>query len=66
MLTGKPPQPAKVIRSEKQMSECLNDLENVWLKDSEFIANNKFSAADLWAACEIEQTSIYIRYDNNL
>lgn len=58
MLTGKPPLPAKVAKIEKRMSDSLDILENVWLKNSNFFANNEFSAADLWGACEVEQTSI--------
>lgn len=39
------------------MFQCLDLFENEWLANSDYLVNNKFSAADLWAACEIEQPS---------
>lgn len=37
------------------MIECLDQIENIWLKDKAFLANKEISVADIVAACEIEQ-----------
>lgn len=42
---------------EQRVSDCLDVIENEWLNEVDYLTNNQFSAADLWAACEIEQTS---------
>lgn len=49
----------KMIKEfEKLMEVNLGIMENVWLKDTPFVAGNEMTAADIFGACEIEQTSI--------
>lgn len=36
----------------------LNLIENLWLKDTKFLAGNNLTAADIFGACEIEQISM--------
>ncbi|GJQ73308.1 GstT1 [Trypoxylus dichotomus] len=54
----KPPNEKAIATSEQQMVECLNGFEKVWLARGPFIAGNEVTAADLWAACEVEQPRI--------
>lgn len=42
---------------EELMETNLNIMENIWLKDSYFVTGNSLTAADIFGACEIEQTS---------
>lgn len=41
----------------KEMEQSLKLMEKIWLKDSHFVTGNKLTIADLFGACEIEQTS---------
>lgn len=58
---GKTPDDDQIIASaEKQMSKTLDLIENLWLKPGHFISGtNKLSFADVLAACEIEQPSMF-------
>lgn len=48
----------KEIREfEKLLEDNMNILEDVWLKDTPYLTGNDMTAADIFAACEIEQTS---------
>ncbi|KAF2901871.1 hypothetical protein ILUMI_04312 [Ignelater luminosus] len=58
LLTGEPPNAKKVATYEKHLAECLSSMEELFLKDKPFIAGDKATAADIWAACEIEQPRI--------
>jgi len=40
----------------------LDQLENVWLKDTPYIAGQNISVADVLAACELEQPTM-VEYD---
>lgn len=60
ILFGKEPKSTTVARFEKGMEEVLNTIENIWLKDQNFIASNSITVADIFAACEIEQPSKYL------
>lgn len=63
LLKGKPPRPEKVTEFEARMVECLDQIENVWLKDDKlFLTGSKISVADLIGACEIEQPSKFFIY----
>lgn len=66
ILTGEEPSPEKLASFEQRMSDCLDVMENEWLKQTDYLVNNQFSAADLWAACEIEQLSMTIIFKENL
>lgn len=57
MLMGKVPEPEKAKQILQRMEATLDDLENIWLKDRKFLAGDKLTAADIWAACELEQPS---------
>lgn len=54
-MKGKPPKAEKVTESEKHMNNCLDFIENVWLKDNLFLTGDTISVADILGACEIEQ-----------
>ncbi|KAG7209023.1 hypothetical protein KM043_015188 [Ampulex compressa] len=55
LMRGTPPKPEKVAEFKKRMSDCLDLIETVWLKDKPFLIGNKISVADILGACEIEQ-----------
>lgn len=42
---------------ESKMIDVLDQMETHWLQDKQFINGDEISAADIWAACEIEQPS---------
>ena len=52
-----PEHDAKLI---SKMEEQLELLEKIWLKDTNFLAGQKLTAADLFGASEIEQTSKFL------
>jgi len=54
-MRGKPPKPEKVTELESHMSNCIDIIENVWLKDKPFLTGNMISVADIFCACELEQ-----------
>ncbi|KRT79584.1 Glutathione S-transferase, partial [Oryctes borbonicus] len=54
----KPPNERAIASAEQQMIDCLNGFETVWLAKGPFLTGNDITAADLWAACEIEQPRI--------
>lgn len=41
----------------KNMESQLKILEEIWLKDTRFVVGNEMTVADLFGACEVEQTS---------
>ncbi|KMQ97840.1 glutathione s-transferase theta-1 [Lasius niger] len=55
LMQNKPAKPEKVAVFEKRMSDCLDIIENVWLKDKQFLVGNTISVADIFCACELEQ-----------
>lgn len=59
MMSGKAPEPKKGEQILKRMEKTLDDLENIWLKENKFLTGDKLTAADIWAACELEQPSKY-------
>lgn len=56
-MTGEDPDEAFVRFFEKGMLTALDQMESLWLREQKFINGDQISAADLWAACEIEQSS---------
>lgn len=55
MITGKPAAPEVIAKYEKHLINCLDLLENIWLKDKPFLTGSEVSIADLLGACEVEQ-----------
>nr|XP_031829003.1 glutathione S-transferase theta-1-like [Nomia melanderi]XP_031829004.1 glutathione S-transferase theta-1-like [Nomia melanderi]XP_031829005.1 glutathione S-transferase theta-1-like [Nomia melanderi] len=58
IITGKPTVPEQIAKYEKQMVNCLDLLENVWLKQNLFLIGSEISIADLLGTCEVEQVRI--------
>lgn len=59
-VAGKSPDDDRIIASaEKQMEESLNMIEDLWLEPNSFIAGKNISFADILAACELEQPSMF-------
>lgn len=46
----------------KNMETQLKILEEIWLKDTKFLVDNEMTVADLFGACEVEQTRL-VQYD---
>lgn len=56
ILTGKPANPSRVEANKERMEGVLDLMENIWLAEgNKFITGSKLTAADIWAAAEIEQ-----------
>ncbi|XP_063704557.1 glutathione S-transferase theta-1-like [Culicoides brevitarsis] len=56
ILTGKPSAQDRVDEMKDRMEMALDTMEDVWLGEkNKFITGEKLTAADIWAACEIEQ-----------
>lgn len=55
LLTGKSMNPESLMQYEKRMMQTLDDLENFWLKDKNFLTGSEISIADILGSCEIEQ-----------
>jgi len=68
LKTGQAANIEKVTILEKRMTENLNLLENIWLKDKPFLCGDEISVSDLVAACEVEQPSkiINIYYNSEI
>jgi len=56
-MTGKPVNEEKVALQEKQMNITLDLIENIWLKDKQFLCGDDISISDIIGVCEIEQPS---------
>lgn len=54
-MRGTPPKPQKVAELESHMSNCIDIIETVWLKDKPFLTGDTISVADIFCACELEQ-----------
>lgn len=54
-MQNRPPNPEKVTQLETRMNDCLDIIENVWLKDKQFLVGNTITVADIFCACELEQ-----------
>lgn len=54
-MQNRPAKPEKVAKFESRMSNCLDIIENVWLKDTQFLIGNSISVADIFCICELEQ-----------
>ncbi|KAK3912178.1 Glutathione S-transferase theta-1 [Frankliniella fusca] len=58
MLTGQPPSEKSLQMFTERMNTSLDNFENLWLGDGRpYLTGNQISAADIFAACEIEQVA---------
>jgi len=55
-MNGKPVNEQRIAQQEKQINITLNLIENVWLKDKQFLCGDDISISDIIAICEIEHT----------
>lgn len=56
LMTGKPSNPKQLETRKEKMEDVLNLMENIWLAEgNKFITGDRITAADIWAAAEIEQ-----------
>lgn len=56
LLTGRTPSEAKIETFRMQMERNLDVVEEVWLEGKDFLTGSSLTVADIFAACEIEQT----------
>ncbi|EDV95143.1 GH17734 [Drosophila grimshawi] len=56
LLTGRTPSEAKIETLRMHMERNLDIVEEVWLNKKEFLTGPTLTVADIFAACEIEQT----------
>ncbi|GJQ65459.1 GstT1 [Trypoxylus dichotomus] len=54
-LYGKISPPEKLKLCFDKMENCLDNVEALWLNGGPYITGDQLTAADVWAACEIEQ-----------
>lgn len=66
LLTGRTPSEAKIETMRMHMERNLDVVEEVWLESSEFLTGPTLTVADIFAACEIEQTREFILFINLL
>ncbi|KAL0272169.1 UNVERIFIED_CONTAM: hypothetical protein PYX00_005248 [Menopon gallinae] len=66
MVTGKPADEAKVLSWKKKMETALDEIENVWLKRSQYLGGDQISIADIIGLCEIDQPSESLVYTLNI
>lgn len=57
-ITGQPVVPEKIVPYEQRLIKCLNDLENIWLNNTPYLAGSEISIADIFGSCEVEQVRI--------
>lgn len=56
LMTGKIPSQDKIENLKGHMEQNLDIIENVWLETTDFLCGKQLTVADIFAACEIEQT----------
>ena len=49
----------KIPEHYSRMTECLDQIENIWLKNKPFLTGNSLTIADIIGSSEIEQPSKY-------
>nr|AJE61311.1 glutathione S-transeferase [Dendroctonus armandi] len=58
-MTKSPPDETELGKLESNLVTCLDQLEDLWLSPaSKYIAGDSISVADIFAACELEQTRL--------
>lgn len=58
IMSGKPAKPERVAFFEKRVVDTLDIIENIWLNNKSYLTGNQISVADIFGACEIEQTRL--------
>lgn len=58
LMTGQQPNPKLLEGLEKNLNSTLDIIENVWLKDTEYLTGNKVTVADLFLASDLQQARI--------
>ncbi|XP_067640763.1 glutathione S-transferase theta-1 isoform X2 [Eurosta solidaginis] len=58
LVTGERPEDDKIEKLKNQMEGNLDIIENVWLAKTDFLTGQSLKVADIFAACEIEQTRL--------
>lgn len=58
LVTGQELEPEKLAEYKQSMEDCLDSMETLWLANGNYICGDKLTAADLWAACEVEQPRV--------
>lgn len=58
ILTGKPANPKVLDQRKEDYFKSLDILENIWLKDTKFVAGNEITIADLFGACDVMQPHV--------
>lgn len=57
VMNSKPVNEQRVAQLEKKMNTTLDLIENIWLKDKQFLCGDEISISDIIGICEIEQPS---------
>ncbi|XP_004521710.1 glutathione S-transferase theta-1 isoform X2 [Ceratitis capitata] len=58
LLTGVRPSNEKIEKLKNLMEANLDIIENIWLQKTDFLTGQRLTVADIFAACEIEQTRL--------
>lgn len=56
ILFGKTADAEKIKRLDKNVQKVLDEMEGLWMK-TPYIAGNKLTVADVFASCDLEQSS---------
>lgn len=56
-MNRKPVNEQRVALLEKKLILTLDNVENIWLKDKQFLCGDEISVSDIIAICEIDHTS---------
>lgn len=56
LLGREKPSEEKIAKLRDHMEMNLHVVESTWLENKEFLTGNTMTVADIFAACEIEQT----------
>lgn len=59
LITKTPPNEKEVENAKLKMEAALDDLENIWLKDKNYLTGDKITIADLIALCEVDEPRKY-------
>ncbi|XP_055909779.1 glutathione S-transferase theta-1-like [Eupeodes corollae] len=55
-LSGQQPKAEKIKKLKQTMEGNLDIFEKIWLEKGNYLSGDRLTAADIFAACEIEQT----------
>ncbi|XP_055379262.1 glutathione S-transferase theta-1 [Condylostylus longicornis] len=57
-LLGMEPNEAEIAFSKAHMEKSLDIMENTWLANTDYLCSNSLTVADIFGACEVEQTAL--------